>query len=240
MQLDPHLLVTFLPQFESYRDELKQKKGNTTEESHIRSSVSVLIDYLRKDYRSSLASIAKLTSRGEITFELLYAILVPRSILITECPITREPRAVHLVSSTEIKHGGIIGYYDLLCESVDAANLNTVADNWNAHSAEAEVNKAGAGKAYGWIQHRIIIPFFRGTMKISALDAYPIKYHHAPEELKKRLVARGRKWAKLRGVHHMQYKGTATWQDIFANGSRKVYRYKVSNAVRIYDSVLDF
>lgn len=189
------------------------------------SSVGTLIEYLHKDYRTTIASIARLTSHGEITFELLYAVLVPRSLLLTSCPITGEPRAVQLVSATKVVTETGRAFYDVLCESLDADDEEYVDSH--AHSADAELRKAGAGRRFGRVSHRIIIPGFQGTLKINELDTYPIKYHVNEAELRKALIARGRKWAAYQGVHHVQYKGTAAFCTGGNGGCKRVVKYNV-------------
>ena len=153
--------------------------------------------------------------------------MVPRSILITECPATGEPRALQLVSATKIPtlSGGL---YDLLCESIDAVDQVQSTDPWTANSVEAEVRKAGGGKSFGRVQSRVIIQSFKGAVKINTLDAYPLKYHHAQAELKLKLLARGKKWVEMKGIHHMQYKGSASWYASTPNGSKKLIKYNVS------------
>ncbi|RDX40257.1 hypothetical protein OH76DRAFT_1490451, partial [Lentinus brumalis] len=96
-----------------------RSKGRTPEEEHVLATLTVLMDYLRKDYRSTLAKIASLKASGEITFDLLYAILVPRTILVTECPVTGEPRALQLLSASKYETS-LCSLYVLLCESVDS------------------------------------------------------------------------------------------------------------------------
>ena len=222
------MLIAFYPQFEEYRAELQRKRNRSAEESHTATSVGVLLDYIRSDYRTTLASIANLTAHGEITFDLLYAIMVPRTILVTECPITKEPRAVQLVTATTVctLSGGLL---DILCQSVDAFDAETQIDPWGTGpSAEVEAQKAGIGKAFGRVQHRVIIPMFRGTRKIATLDAYPIKYHASPDQLRKQLITRGQKWLSLRGIHHRQYKGSASSMGYSPSGSKKLIRYNVS------------
>ncbi|KAH8080729.1 P-loop containing nucleoside triphosphate hydrolase protein [Cristinia sonorae] len=236
LELDPQILIAFLPGFESYHDELKKKKGRSTEEGYILSSIAVLIEYLRKDYRSTLASIASLTTHGEITFNLLYAVMVPRTILVTECPSTGEPRALQLMSATKIlTMSG--GFYDLLCESIDAVDqVAQNLDSWGGgggNSVEAEVKKAGGGKPFGRVQNRVIIPAFKGAVKINSLDAYPLKFHHAQSELKLKLLARGKKWVEMKGIHHMQYKGSAAWYTSMSNGNKKLIKYNVNSRIMV-------
>jgi hypothetical protein len=190
-QLDPHIILAFLPQFQSYRDEIKAKGSPSEEESHVLSTVDVLIDYLRKDYRATVASIENLTSHGEINFELLYAIMVPRTILITKCPMTEELQAVQLMSATKIKTP--CGWaYTLICEGIDVNDSDK--------------------KGFYRYQTRLLIHDFDGTVKITSLDAYPIQYHPQESEISQKLVARGTKWSSLRGIHHMNYQGTAAFK----------------------------
>ena len=118
--MDPQLLIAFFPQFEAYERALQGKDtARTPEDEHVLSTVSVLLDYLRKDYRGTLARIANLTEHKEITFDMLYAILVPRTVVITECPTTGEPRALRLLSATKMENA-LFAAYILLCESIDS------------------------------------------------------------------------------------------------------------------------
>lgn len=191
IQLDPQLLLTFLPSFEIYQRDLKAKANPSTEDGYIIDTVNTLIEYLRRDYRQTIASIENMTTHGEITFDLLYAILVPRSIVLTRCSITGELQALQLVSAVKVPTpAGFM--YNLICEGID--------------SDESEgINTLGFFRT----QSRVMLPYFEGTVKISSLDAYPIQFHPHEAEIKCSLIARGKKWSKLTGIHHMDYKGTA-------------------------------
>ncbi|OBZ76844.1 ATPase family AAA domain-containing protein 3B [Grifola frondosa] len=235
LELDPNLLLAFLPRFETYMNNLKGKKDRSEEESNILTTVEVLIDYLRKDYRGTLAKIANLTSHGEITFDLLFAIMVPQTVLITECPITGEPRALQLVSASLV-HTLTGGYYDLMCESVDAVDESGTSSNnggWAPMpSPDAQLRKAGGGKAFGKVQTRMLVGSFKGTVKINTLDVYPIKYHPGHVELERTLIARGRKWVSTRGIHHMHYHGLGAMA-IGTGACKKYIKYNVNSRIMI-------
>ncbi|KAF8530383.1 P-loop containing nucleoside triphosphate hydrolase protein [Hysterangium stoloniferum] len=192
LELDPKLLISFLPQFESYRNEISAKEKRTEEDGNIVATVDVLIDYLRSDYRATIAAIENLTSHGEITFELLYALLVPRSIMVTENPLTGDLQALQVGSSALVIPEMGCPRYDIILEGIDVDDSD-------------QLNITGFTR----IQSRIVIPIFKGTMKITSLDAYPIKFHPQEAELRERLLERGRKWAGIAvGIHHMSYHGT--------------------------------
>ena len=149
---------------------------------------------------------SRLKSHSEITFDLLYAILIPRSVLVTTCRITGEPRALQLVHASVVctMKGPM---YDLVCESIDVDD--TPSPDGNQHPGEAELGSTTAAHSFGRVTNRIILPQFGGTIKINELDCYPLKYHAHEKELRESLVARGRKWVSYNGVHHLVYKGLA-------------------------------
>lgn len=82
--------------------------------------------------------------------------------------------------------------YQLTCESVD------LIDKPMTHTV-------GVGR----VQTIIYIRYFRGTIKIDTLDAYPIEFYHDEEALRESLIARGKKWVSLIGIHHKQFDGIA-------------------------------
>ncbi|KAI0088346.1 P-loop containing nucleoside triphosphate hydrolase protein [Irpex rosettiformis] len=230
--LQPNVLLAFLPEFEKYYDDLKRKKNRSQEENHIMTTTGILIDYLRKEYKLTLGSFSRLTSHGEITFDLIQLLMVPRSTLITTCPVTREPRALDLILVTRVQT--MCGFiYDLLCESVDAVDEASTNTTWPPeHSGAAEVRKADVGRAFGRVRNRMIIAPFSGTVKITSLDSYPIAYHANEKELRDKLVARGRKWASLAGIHHTHYNGTAAF--VVGEGSTKKYvKYSLNSRIMI-------
>lgn len=153
--------------------------------------MNVLTSTIASDYNVTLGKIERLTSHGEITFDLLYSILVPRDLMVTRCPITGHPRLFQLTSwtrtSLEGKH-----MYQLNLESVD------LVDRPVTHSV-----------VVGRVQTTVFVKALRGTVRIDSLDAYPLKFHADPEGLKQSIIRRGKKWVSLIGVHHKQFDGIA-------------------------------
>ncbi|TFK33149.1 P-loop containing nucleoside triphosphate hydrolase protein [Crucibulum laeve] len=187
LEMDPEIFITFFQEFIAYQENLASKKHMTPEEKYLHSSVALLTNTLASDYRTTLNTVHRLTTHGEITFELLYTILVPRTIFVATCAITGLPRLFRLESWMRK-----LGDYALFLESVD------IVDKPNTQTV-------GVGK----VQTMVYIKMFKGTIKILDLNAYPIKYHPDENGLKQSVMSRGKKWASLNGVHHMQYEGVA-------------------------------
>jgi hypothetical protein len=186
------LFIAFLPRFELYHDALVQNKYTSQEDKYVATSVKVLIDCLRNDYKRTLGTIHNLTSHHEITYDLLYAIMLPGTTLVATCPVTDEPRAFRLVSTNSVEDG-VCSRMELIIKCTD------VVDNL----------KTFKSSRLGKVLHRTVIMKFEGTIKIASLEVYPIEHHPEPEQLKKTLINRGRRWAALNGVHHRHYKGLA-------------------------------
>ena len=208
--MEPDLFLGFLPAFEEYRDNLvASKKTATEEDKYVLASVEVLIEYLHKDWRRTIATIRNLTSHGEISYEFLYAVFVPRTIVITRCPSTNELRALEVIAASQVvTMSG--AFMDLTLESVDMVDEH---DNTTR---------------FGRVRSRVTIPMFKGTVPINSLDAYPIKYHPTPIELHKVLLDRGRRWAALSEVHHVHYKGTAA-----IRVNNKMVKYNLNSRIMV-------
>ena len=154
--------------------------------ARIVSHLEFLLDFLRVEFKPTLDSLKSLLKHGEITYELLWALLRPQTILYITDPSTGQPRVARLIHA------------DYQCA------------NWNLNLEYVELDGTQPGKGkLCYSQLGMPLTWFKGTAKINALEAYPVDWHHDIDGLKKLVLERGRKWLTLLGVHHMNYSGTA-------------------------------
>lgn len=127
--------------------------------------------------------------------------MLPRTVLYTRCAITGAPRAVKLVHAEQCNRGQAV-YWRLDVEYVD-------------YNVDADDDGAPSGPRFGLASlPGLEIPSFKGAAKISSLPVYPVKYYRGWDDLKKRIIERGRKWVALQGVHHRHYNATGYhWKD---------------------------
>ena len=69
------------------------------------------------------------------------------------------------------------------------------------------------GKKFGFGDHAVQIPHFKGPRKITSLMCYPLSYHKDPEGLEKQLIEQGRKFVSLQGMNYRFQKGLAVGGD---------------------------
>ena len=155
-----------------------------------------MIDFLETEYASTLHKIANLVDHGEITFDLLWAIFLPQSVVFTSCHTTSEPRALRLQGISRCTGLFETPYWSLTCQYL-----------------EANEKFPSVGQQFRLASMTLEIPQFDGVVKIAELSAYPIDWHPRVDEVRAQLIRRGRKWIELTGVHHKRYTGVAYKND---------------------------
>ncbi|KAI3604465.1 p-loop containing nucleoside triphosphate hydrolase protein [Moniliophthora roreri] len=194
LELDPELFLTFLDEFTEYRDKLKTTAKKTSAQTYILSSVELLLSFLHTDYQATIRIINQHKTHRETTFDHLYALLVPRTLLVARCAITGSLRMFKLASWTRVVVENT-SCYQLNCESVNLVD-----------------NQATGTTGVGRVVATILVKQFRGTVPIEELDVYPVKFHVEPERLKESVMRRGQKWVELIGVHHKEFDGIAAFK----------------------------
>jgi hypothetical protein len=186
------MFITFLPSFAQYRDTLASKKPRSDVENHILSSVDLLISTFHSDWSTTLTKLAKFKAHGEISFDFLQYLLVPRTLFVGKCTLTGNLRLFKLMYSQRTSLDGVM-MYQLICESVDLIDKQSGQN----------------GVMVGKVQTQINLKYFKGATRIEGLNAYPLEFHPEKDRVMAALKERGKKWRELIGCHHMQYKGLA-------------------------------
>ena len=201
MQLDVELVLGFYPKLSAAVDNafaanLSQDKKRPYEE------LRTLLDHLRKyHFRDTLDTISSLFRSGEITYDLLYTIYVPGATVVTQCPVTQELRAWRVLSWRPGDE-----YGKLSCECLQTAVNAGGESYWSRQESPSS-----AAPSFTWHRTTFNVDSFVGVQRMVDLDFYPIKFHNSPKTLKDQLIERGRRWARLIGVHHVNYNGTAAY-----------------------------
>lgn len=236
-QVELGLLLACFPRFEKHLDTLGANSPHPEYDPTFK-AVSALTSYLRAKHGDTLAQIAYLTSKGEITFDTLFAIFVPGTVVATRCTDTGERCAYELKSATKVSTPSA-EVYDLVCESVDVADDTAHCACCSARRVASPSHRCSTGAHSGQgaassglpslrrVQHHILVPHFRGAVPICSLDVYPLTYHPDAGNLETSLVERGRKWLALQGIRHVRYSGPAACT-VSVGGCKTSVKYDVS------------
>jgi ATPase family associated with various cellular activities (AAA) len=190
-------------------DRLKEetaKIGDTTEEEkQMREHAKLFYGLVSDEFRDVIDSSQDMIAKGVITFELLWTIFVPGSIVFTRQD--GQEMALKLISTKYGSRGQ--GQIVLWVQGryVD----------WD-------------GSKFGSAKLNIAIPQFQGTRKFSSLAALPIDHHPDKEALLKRLLDRGNTFESIAGSHYRAYSGFGWNRCMFEN--RRV-KYNITGRIVI-------
>lgn len=152
----------------------------------IHQHLSLLHSVLAEEFKSTLPRYRDLTSHGVIRFQDLWTIFMPDDIILLSVNSKQSDEAGQLSSARYAKK--IVGDDEFVIRCRQVA--------WD-------------GYRIGYCDQEITIAKFPGTKNILDLDAYPLKHHKSPNDVREKLIARGRRFESLAHVKPMDYKGLA-------------------------------
>ncbi|RDA92171.1 hypothetical protein CP533_5583 [Ophiocordyceps camponoti-saundersi (nom. inval.)] len=196
-KLDPNLLFLYLEDFRLHVKQLKttrptggDKKDREKMKARIkdkRKQLKVLIAYLDEDYAKIKDSLYPMLDSGIITFDLLWALWKPNTLIYgTTYGSGEDPRVF----------------------KVDMAYHQSTIMRGNSYVVEGKYLEFD-GKKFGYGTSAEDIPEFQGARKITSLPCYPLKYHKDEARVRQKLIERGKKFVALSGVHYKCYSGVA-------------------------------
>jgi hypothetical protein len=176
-------IFQFLPDLEKYHNDPDR---HPVAEGKSLQHLSLLVDYTRKTYATTRNRLSELLKKGEIMYDLLWALFKPNTSVFTTCLGSEQPRCVEYLSGEEQQTSSGQRYFQLECRYLDFD-----------------------GRVFGESATQLGIAKFRGVKRIDTLEAFPLEHHPSRIEMTKQLVACGRKFISLIGMHHRQYQGVA-------------------------------
>lgn len=192
------MVLTFVFDFKLYATALHRKEDKTEDDNLMSSHLDFFLDYIRSKGPLTFDNLCNHLKHGEITFDLIGTILVPRTIIYAKCSITEAPRALRLKQAKRSRSDDGEPYWEIEAEYVES--------NERCYAANTTRKTPKFGLSIS--SEKLVILKFYGAAKIASLPSYPIKYHPQADQLMSKLVERGRKWCELEGVHHRHLKGT--------------------------------
>ncbi|KAF2190363.1 putative AAA family ATPase, partial [Zopfia rhizophila CBS 207.26] len=160
----------------------------------------LLYDILCKEFEKDFVHLKDLTQHGLITFDYLWALFKPDDLIVDA---SGPHLVVHKFESGKYEGRKTMGF-DGDFEMEYFYKKKDSPDSFSVHSRYVDWD----GKRFGLGSCCPNIEKFNGTRLVNSLPAYPLSFHEAPDELRKTLVQRGRKFEVLRGRKYKSYKGT--------------------------------
>ncbi len=190
-----------MPKFKEHLHLLRaDAKDGNDDSAKVIEHLAYFLDFIQKEYQNTLATLRSLLEERKISFDLVWGVFMPGTVLVTHCKTTGEPLVVRLRSCLQ----QCANFYEprhwaLTCEFVDT------------------------DKGFpGYAELVVKIYDFAGAEVITSLAAFPLDpYLQEPRrsELCETLIKRGRRhWDLSRSWSHNDYSAIA----YTAQGTRKM------------------
>ncbi|VDB95411.1 unnamed protein product [Peniophora sp. CBMAI 1063] len=136
--------------------------------------IMAAIQMIEEDLAKTLHDVSGLTAQQEITFDLLWTIFKPNSLICEYHDFTEQNRLL-LVRQAEYKRG-MDGsrYLQMTCDII-----------------------RNDGSLFGFAQELLMIGEFKGVRPIAELPTYPLKYHPSADDLYAEAVKIGKSYVQL-------------------------------------------
>ncbi|KAL4910400.1 hypothetical protein BDW74DRAFT_186410 [Aspergillus multicolor] len=152
--------------------------------------LSVALAYIEEDHGNHIASMDALLCRLEISWDLLWALFIPRSLVYHYHQLTQQKQILRFRQARQRirrKKGHVIEYWQILCDVV-------VFD--------------GVKLGFSKVEH-FEIEEYPGTRKIYDLEIFPLDFVKDKSDVYKQAVERGKRYCELRSETYLECDGLA-------------------------------
>ncbi|KAF5698702.1 P-loop containing protein [Fusarium mundagurra] len=167
-------------------------------ESDEQRHVSLLVEHLQQELADAVASFTShVTFQPSLpSIEFRHAWTIFRQGDLVYLPGNLAPCGVEMI----VRYKAIFSS----CSCNDADHMFSHA--WTLEGEYLTTNKNG----FGFKSWTAKILYFEGIRQIKLLPLLPLRFHPEQEDIKTRLIIRGRKFRQLQGIHHQFYRGLAS------------------------------
>jgi hypothetical protein len=131
--------------------------------------LDLLLNFIRTIYASTTERLGQLLEKQQITYDLLWTLFKPNTLAYTKCFGTGQPRCVRYEFGEEKTTKGGVEYFHIKARYLDFD-----------------------GKVFGEISSDHAVEKFRRAKQITALEAFPLKYHPGEKHLRAHSTECGR------------------------------------------------
>lgn len=143
-----------------------------------------LINFMKNEFGEREAEFDRLVPKKRINFHILWTIFRPHEEVLHHGDHSIECSVLRSIHPIRERDGQIVAY-----------ELRTWGFDYN-------------GSRFGPVQKALILEGFTGSIDISSLEAYPLRFHkNDGEDLRQALITRGMKWQQMLNNAHCSYDG---------------------------------
>ncbi|OCB91438.1 hypothetical protein A7U60_g1316 [Sanghuangporus baumii] len=178
--------------FHSYprlKDRLDEEERRIPPDIVLIEDLRTALEFTEEEHSGTFANLRGLVSCGEITFDLLWALISPNTPVYHYHEVTEQAEILLARSlSVEREDGQVVA--SIVCDFIH-----------------------DDGNTFGLARTVVKINEFRGARKIQNLSLFPLEHHKEREEIGEHAISRGRVSANLKNPGYYEISGAAMRED---------------------------
>lgn len=211
IQADPSL---FFHSRTVLRDRWLHEKAQEPRDQSLVDDLSTALQYIDEHHGSHIATVESLTAHNEMTWDLLWALFAPNTMMYHYHQYT-EQHQVLIMRRMKIRYRkDNTPYWHIMCDMI--------ADDGLKFGFTKDLGITPRPDLYSDLE----IDHYEGAKKIQDLVVYPLKFAHDPDKIRNDLIERGRKYIGMVGHSYYETSGPAMKETM--NERYEVHRSKFS------------
>jgi hypothetical protein len=170
--------------------------------------LNIALGYIKEDHGGTIASMASMLSKEEVSWDLLWALFVPGSLVYHYLELTQQHQILRFRRGRNKKRpSDSVIFYQVVCDVI-------VFD--------------GKKIGYAKIEH-LEIDQYPGARKIYDLPVFPLEFLKDKSTIYQQAVERGKVYSTIKGQTYMECNGPAIHEILNKDLSPKQFTFSVSS-----------
>lgn len=195
MKADPEL---FFYSLHGLQDRLSVEYAQATRNKDLIGDVKAAILFAEEHHKDTIQTVRSLEASREISWDLLWTIFKPNTLLYTRNHIVDADQVLKLLHCKKFvceSHGGEHTRWVLTC-------------HYFGVTASAGASP-GSSRQTGYCVQELEIEDFPGVKDVTDLEVYPLEYRNDKADLEVRLIDRGKKYTNINSLWYCQLRQTS-------------------------------
>jgi len=184
--------------WEELRKRQKILESSPARDENTINDINAVSDFLNEHFGDSIGNLKSLSQHGEITYNLVWALFSPNSLVYTQANTLQAQQVFYFRDGKYQQLSTGENYFELTGRIINHDGIDF-----------------GYGDMYIKIQE------FAGAKKVQSLTAYPLAAHTNEKLVREQLIERGRRFAQLVTPSCKEYTGMSIRQEQNPDGSAK-------------------
>ena len=185
------------------KDRLAKEQSKDSPDDALIADIKVALQYIEEDNGNDIADFMRLTDHQEITFDLLWALFTPNTLMYRYHDMTEQVQVLLVRSVIRALRQDLSIYVRIECDVIN-----------------------NDGNSFGLARDMIEIDSFPGSRKIQDLPIYPLKYREDQNTIRDHAVSRGKRFVTMDRHSYNEISGQAMRETISDRYDEPPKRFK--------------